>query len=301
MLTRATRHIFRVMFRPVGLVALVLAALVLVAGLIAMPYGPQALLLVVACGVGAASLLAASCYYRIGAHQEAILRQRAELHQSTASAEAALAARQGRLDVVHQAVLDLGRHVGAMDGALRQEPWAAEVKCDYRLLAELSASATAGPAAQLALQRLEVVARQTEARLEQNAASLAALRAEVAPPDGPSVPGLEITLRETAARIEAQAEKEVASLHDELSRLDARQAKVEDDAEKEVASLRDELSRLDARQAKVEDDAEMCVRAVGEVVGRIDLIEDGMVEAAALVEQVARSGGGPGTAPKLAS
>jgi DNA repair exonuclease SbcCD ATPase subunit len=144
-------------------------------------------------------------------------------------------------------------------------------------LEELHQSTASAEAALAAWQgRLDVVARQTEARLEQNAASLAALRAEVAPPDGPSVPGLEITLRETAARIEAQAEKEVASLHDELS-------------------------RLDARQAKVEDDAEMCVRAVGEVVGRIDLIEDGMVEAAALVEQVARSGGGPGTAPKLAS
>lgn len=61
-----------------------------------------------------------------------------------------------RIDVIYDSAVNLGRHVAAIDDVLRGTIWAAETQGEYRLLADLSAAAPAGEAAQKTLQQLEV-------------------------------------------------------------------------------------------------------------------------------------------------
>ena len=83
--------------------------------------------------------------------------------------------------VLHGAVIDLGRHVEAVDAALRSEPWAVEGHGEYRLLSQLAAASGAGESAQLAVQRLEVAFAGLEARQEGTAAAMQQYLSEMKP------------------------------------------------------------------------------------------------------------------------
>ena len=74
---------------------------------------------------------------------------------------------KARLDLIHDSVIDLGRHLAAIDNVLHGSLWAAESQTEYRLLADMAGAVPAGEAAQKGLQQLEVA----YARIEEDMAA----------------------------------------------------------------------------------------------------------------------------------